>query len=82
MPNILLGRAAVPEVVPDSVRERVSPVRLAEEVAGLLLDADRRERMAEDLRQVRARLGQPGASARTAELIAELVQTRGAQAKV
>jgi lipid-A-disaccharide synthase len=72
MPNILLGRLAVPEIVPADYRDRITGERLAGAAEALLADRGRLEAMRQDLRQVRAALGEPGVARRTAELIETL----------
>ena len=74
MPNILLGRELVPEVVPRTVRERVSAERIASAALELLGDPARMETTREGLGEVRAMLGEPGAAIRTAELIDRLAR--------
>jgi lipid-A-disaccharide synthase len=68
MPNLVAGRRIVPELIQDDF----TPERLAEETVGLLTDTERHARASEALRQVRAQLGAPGASARAAEAILEV----------
>jgi lipid-A-disaccharide synthase len=68
MPNLVAGRRVVPELI----QEGFTPQRVADETVSLLLDADRRARVREDLRVVRERLGPPGASARAATAILEV----------
>jgi lipid-A-disaccharide synthase len=69
MPNLILGEAAVPELIQDEVR----PERIAEEARAILFDPVRAARMRSDLARVRARLGQPGAARRTAEIAARML---------
>jgi lipid-A-disaccharide synthase len=73
MPNIMLGRLAVPEIVPAGVSDRITGERLADAAGALLADSARLEAMRHDLRQVRAALGEPGVARRTADLIETLV---------
>jgi lipid-A-disaccharide synthase len=70
MPNIVAGR----EIVPELVQADVTPERVAEEAEAILADPARRARMIEDLRGVRARLGDSGAAERAAEMAAELIE--------
>ena len=74
MPNLLLGREAVPEVVPSQPRERVTAQRIARVTLELMGDEDRLETMKRDLATVRGMLGEPGAAKRTADLIVEMVR--------
>jgi len=67
MVNLIAGRAVVPELM----QYAFTPERVAEEVGALLDDAGRREAMRGDLAEVRRRLGEPGASARAAAVLAD-----------
>ena len=74
MPNLVAGSAIVPELIQDGF----TPERVAAEVVDLLTNPARHAGMCEALRQVRARLGGPGASGRAAEAVLE-VAGRGAR---
>jgi lipid-A-disaccharide synthase len=69
MANLIAGRRLVPELIQGGF----TPERTADEVLGLLDDGDRRRAMVAGLQEVRARLGQPGASARAAAEVAALL---------
>jgi lipid-A-disaccharide synthase len=69
MPNLILGEGAVPELIQDDVR----PERIAAEAQAILGDPARAARMRADLGRVRARLGEPGAAGRTAEIAARML---------
>lgn len=70
--NILAGRGIVPEFIQHDVQpERILPVALR-----LIEDTPERARMLEDLAEVRARLGGPGASERAAAEILEVAGRR------
>lgn len=69
MPNLILGERVVPELVQGDA----SPERIAAEARPLLFDRDRAERMRQALGRVRARLGEPGAAARTAEIAVRML---------
>jgi lipid-A-disaccharide synthase len=69
MPNLVAGHRIVPELIQDDF----TPGRLAEEAVALLTDAGRRARTSEALRLVRKQLGEPGASARAAGAILDVV---------
>jgi lipid-A-disaccharide synthase len=62
--NLIAGRTVVPELI----QADASPERIADAVAGLLDDPGRLRKMQADLAAVRARMGGPGASRRTAEI--------------
>ena len=72
MVNLIAGR----EVVPELMQARFTPERLASEALSLLGDAGRTQRMRDDLAEVRRRLGGPGASARAAAIVGELIAAR------
>jgi lipid-A-disaccharide synthase len=67
MVNLIAGRAVVPELM----QSDFTADRVAAEVSALLDDTGRREAMRRDLAEVRRRLGEPGASARAAGVVAE-----------
>ena len=65
MVNVIAGK----EVVPEYLQHRARPSRIAQEIVGLLRQAQRREAMRQDLRKVREALGPPGAVERAARAI-------------
>jgi lipid-A-disaccharide synthase len=65
MVNLIAERRVVTELI----QKDFTPARVTREALGLLEDGDRLERMREELRGVRTRLGAPGASARAAEAV-------------
>ena len=69
MVNLVAGR----DVVPELIQRDFTAERVADETLALLDDDSRREAMRRDLREVRARLGGPGASARAAEIVAAML---------
>ncbi len=69
LPNCTLGRLVVPEFLQGAMQ----PVRMAETAAHLMDEGPVRDRMIADLREVRASLGGPGASARTARMALEFL---------
>ncbi len=72
MPNIIAGR----EVVRELLGSEANPDSIAREVASLLRDERERARISAELGAVVAALGSPGASARTAEMVLELIEER------
>ena len=70
MPNVIAGRAIVPEFIQHALDAR----KIAELAHDLLADHGRREAMRQELAAVVGTLGGPGASARAAELIWEQVR--------
>ncbi|MFQ5906571.1 MAG: lipid-A-disaccharide synthase, partial [bacterium] len=66
--NIIAGR----RVVPEFIQFDATPERLSQQILSLVKDPARIEKMKEDLRKVRERLGTPGASKRAARLVVEL----------
>ncbi|MDE2848377.1 MAG: hypothetical protein OXO51_16870, partial [Gemmatimonadota bacterium] len=68
--NVVAGRRIAPEFLQDAVDpEALSPV-----VLELLKDPVKREAMARELREVRTRLGTPGASSRLADLALDMAE--------
>lgn len=65
LPNLIAERAIVPEVL----QHDVTPERLTEEASHLLRDRVAYRQMREALQQVRATLGEPGASQRAAAVV-------------
>jgi lipid-A-disaccharide synthase len=64
MANIIAGEKVVPELIQDDL----TPARIAAESRKILGDRETRERMVAKLGQVRARLGEPGAAGRVADI--------------
>ena len=70
--NILAGRMLVPELIQqEAVAEKILPV-----MKDLVEDTDARRRMVRDLRELKQRLGPPGASARAAAEILKVLGSR------
>jgi lipid-A-disaccharide synthase len=67
MVNLIAGR----EVVPELEQSEFTPERVAEEAGALLDDPERYEQARQGLAEVRRRLGDGGASARAAGIVAE-----------
>jgi lipid-A-disaccharide synthase len=68
MANLVAGERIVPELIQDDL----SAERVAAEAVGFLTDPARHARTVAAMRSVRQRLGEPGATARAARLIAEI----------
>lgn len=64
------------EIIPEFLQENFTPEKVAQAAWPLLAGGVARARMIEDLGNVRARLGQPGASGRVVDLIAEELTRR------
>jgi lipid-A-disaccharide synthase len=64
MANIIAGEKVVPELIQDDM----TAARIAAESRKILGDREARERMIAKLGQVRARLGEPGAAGRVADI--------------
>lgn len=70
MPNLLLGRNVVPELV----QHEACPRRMAEEVARLLGDAESRRHTTQALAEISSLLLKPGAAGRAAQLALETMR--------
>jgi len=68
MPNLLAGRSVLPELI----QHDVTPSKLVEAVEPFL-DPLRHDQIAAELRALRAKLGQPGAAARTAQIALDMI---------
>lgn len=75
MVNLIAGRRVASEII----QEEFTPKRVAEEALSLLEDDARRQQMKRDLEEVRRRLGGPGASARAARALLEVLGVLGAR---
>ncbi len=67
--NIIAGKRIVPEFIQDDV----TPRNIASAISRLLTDPAYRKEMADGLAQVREQVGAPGASARAAAILVELL---------
>lgn len=73
MVNLISSRKVVPELV----QHEATPERIAREVLTILADGPARQRMKQDLAEVRRRVGRPGASARVAQRVIEFLGDEG-----
>jgi lipid-A-disaccharide synthase len=69
MANLIAGR----EVVKELIQRDFRPEAVAGEVLSLLEDTGRRDRVLQGLGEIRSRLGPPGASARAAAIVGQLL---------
>lgn len=67
--NIIAGRVIVPELI----QRQMSPERIAAEISSILGNPAKAAGIRADLRELRERLGSPGASARAARIACELL---------
>jgi lipid-A-disaccharide synthase len=72
MVNLIAGHRVVPELIQDAC----TPDAVADEAVALLTDRAKRDTMVRALEAVTAALGGPGASARAAEAVIDLVRAR------
>jgi lipid-A-disaccharide synthase len=73
LPNLISGRLIVPELL----QYEATPVRLEQEAWTLLSRPDLRQRMKDNLLEVKKQLGPPGAVSRVAQYIWETLSTHG-----
>jgi lipid-A-disaccharide synthase len=67
--NIIAGRIIVPELIQDDM----NPQRIADEVAAILEDPHRAEQIRAELKEIKTKLGGPGASERAARIACGLL---------
>ena len=72
MANLVAGRRIVPELIQDDF----TPQHVADECVRFLTDDTLRRRTQEELRRVRDRLGEPGASGRAAKAVLTIARSR------
>jgi lipid-A-disaccharide synthase len=75
LPNIVAGRAVVPELIQDAA----VPERIASELIRLLTNADARETMIRNFSGIRETLGDGGAARRAAIAVSRVLNTPAAQ---
>lgn len=69
--NLVAGKWIAPELI----QKEVTPQRIAEEALRILRDSSLRQKMVESMREVRERLGDPGAAQRAARIVLSMLQT-------
>jgi len=69
--NLVAGKGIAPELI----QKDVNPKRIAEEGLRILKDSVLQQEMVESLKEVRQRLGNPGAAQRAARIVMSLLQT-------
>jgi lipid-A-disaccharide synthase len=67
--NLIAGKTIVPELI----QHDANPERIAAEVMGMLGNAERMQRIKEELNEIREKLGSPGASDKAARLACDLL---------
>ena len=70
----LVNLIADERVVPELVQKDATPEKIAQTALDLIKDAGRLEKTREKLHAVKAKLGNPGASGRTARLVEKLLE--------
>ncbi len=75
MANLVAGRRVVPELI----QQDFTPQRVADETVSFLTDSGRYAAVRDALREVRTKLGAPGASGRAAAAILEVAARGGAR---
>ena len=73
--NVVAGR----RIAPEFLQKEVDPAVLSPVVLDLLRKPEKRRAMTRELREVRDRLGTPGASSRVAELALDMVSGKGGE---
>jgi lipid-A-disaccharide synthase len=69
--NLVAGKGIAPELI----QKDVNPKRIAEEALRILKDSVLQQKMVESLKEVRQRLGNPGAAQRAAHIVMSMLQT-------
>jgi lipid-A-disaccharide synthase len=80
IPNIALANVvAGKRIVPEFVQRRAAPAQIAEEMCEILTERERYKAIQNDLRKVKEKLGQAGASRKTAEIIMQVLDSSAGQ---
>ena len=72
MANLVAGKRVVPELI----QEDFTAQRVAEETVRFLTDRELHARTRDELRRVREKLGEPGASGRAAEAVLAVARSQ------
>jgi len=67
--NIIAGKTIVPELI----QKDASGEHIAEEALSILRNKDRNQKMVKELEAVRAKLGEPGAAIRSAQIACDMI---------
>jgi lipid-A-disaccharide synthase len=67
--NIIAGKTIVPELIQGDA----SGMRIAAESLSILKNGERRQKMIKELEAIRARLGEPGAARRAAQIAHDMI---------
>ncbi|MEA1935462.1 MAG: lipid-A-disaccharide synthase [Thermodesulfobacteriota bacterium] len=70
--NIIAGKTIVPEFIQDEA----AASNIAEEISDILANSSKMDKIKQELSRVRGNLGSPGAAARTARLVCEMIGKR------
>ena len=74
IPNIALANVvAGKRIVPEFIQNQAQPARVTDEMYEILNDKEKYKTMQSDLSQVRGKLGEPGASAKAAQIVAGML---------
>jgi lipid-A-disaccharide synthase len=68
--NLVAGKGIAPELI----QKDVNPKRITEEALRILKDSVLQQKMVESLKEVRQRLGNPGAAQRAARIVMSMLQ--------
>ena len=67
--NIIAGKSVAPELIQLNATGR----RIASEALGILLDSDRKLKMIHELKNIREKLGEPGAARKAAQIACNMI---------
>jgi lipid-A-disaccharide synthase len=67
--NIIAGKTIVPELIQGDA----SGKRIAEEALSILKNGERKQEMIKELEAIRAKLGEPGAAIRAAQIACDMI---------